>query len=332
VDTRTANREASQVGLGVIGERICALARYYAEPGIEPPSKVEAKPQDFETQVRAVIDPGVPVLSFVYGIPPSEIVAKCRRKSVRTIATATTPEEPLELERAGIDLIVASAFEGGGHRGSFLRSPVHSLMGSFSLIPQVVDAVQLPVVAAGGIADGRGLKAALALGAEGVQIGTAFLACAGSGANTTHREALLSKGTARTELTDKFTGRLARGIKNHLMDELTKRYRQHCYAVPPATCVGANGGAACFHVGSSRLDDSVGGTKLTFMSSRGCGRVNVGADCGVRRPQEIGVRGAGDLKLARAFTLEDDLARQQIARRKVNPAPQNFVPQNNEEA
>jgi len=110
VDTRTANREASQVGLGVIGERICALARYYAEPGIEPPSKVEAKPQDFETQVRAVIDPGVPVLSFVYGIPPSEIVAKCRRKSVRTIATATTPEEPLELERAGIDLIVASGF------------------------------------------------------------------------------------------------------------------------------------------------------------------------------------------------------------------------------
>src|SRR5258708_11894025 len=216
----TADREASHVGLGIIEERICALARYYAELGIEPPSKVEAKPQDFETQVRAVIDAGVPVLSFVYGISPSEIVAECRRKSVRTIATATTPEEALELERAGIDLIVASGFEGGGHRGSFLRSPVQSLMGSFSLIPQVVDAVQIPVVAAGGIADGRGLKAALALGAEGVQIGTAFLACAGSGANISHREALLSKDTTRTELTDKFTGRLARGIKNHLMDEL----------------------------------------------------------------------------------------------------------------
>jgi nitronate monooxygenase len=220
VDTRTANREASQVGLGVIEERICALARYSAELGIEPPSKVEAKPQDFETQVRAVIDAGVPVLSFVYGIPPSEIVAECRRKSVRTIATATTPEEALELERAGIDLIVASGFEGGGHRGSSLRSPVQSLMRSFSLIRQVVDAVQIPVVAAGGIANRRGLKAALALGAEGVQIGTAFLACAGSGANTSHREALLSKDTTRTELTDKFTGRLAREIKNHLMDEL----------------------------------------------------------------------------------------------------------------
>ncbi len=92
MDTRTANREASQVGLGIIEERICALARYYAELGIEPPSKVEAKPQDFETQVRAVIDAGVPVLSFVYGIPPAEIVAECRQKSVRTIATATTPE------------------------------------------------------------------------------------------------------------------------------------------------------------------------------------------------------------------------------------------------
>ena len=131
MDTRTANREASQVGLGVIEERICALARYDAELGIEPASKVEAKPQDFETQVRAVIDAGVPMLSFVYGIPPAEIVAECRQKSVRTIATATTPEEATELERAGIDLIVASGFEGGGHRGSFLRSRVQSLMGVF---------------------------------------------------------------------------------------------------------------------------------------------------------------------------------------------------------
>jgi nitronate monooxygenase len=201
-------------------ERMADFAQYYAELGVEAPSVPHVVPQNFKAQCYAAINAGAPVLSFVYGIPPSEIVAECRRKWVRTIATATTPEEALELERAGIDLIVASGFESGGHRGSFLRPPVQSLIGSFSLIPQVVDALTIPVVAAGGIADGRGLKAALALGAEGVQIGTAFLACAGSGANTTHREALLSKDTTRTELTDKFTGRLARGIKNHLMDEL----------------------------------------------------------------------------------------------------------------
>jgi nitronate monooxygenase len=135
---------------------------YYAELGIEPPSKIEAKPQDFETQVRTAIDAGAPVLSFIYGIPPSEILDECRRKAIKTIGTATTPEEALALEQAGFEFIVASRFEGGGHRGSFLRFPAESLMGGFALIPQVVDTVKLPVIAAGGIADGRGLAAAFA--------------------------------------------------------------------------------------------------------------------------------------------------------------------------
>jgi nitronate monooxygenase len=149
--------------------------QYYAELGIEPPSKIQAKPQDFATQIRTAIDAGVPVLSFIFGIPPSdnEILDECRRQKIKTIGTATTPEEASALEQAGFDFIVASSFEGGGHRGSFLRSPAESLMGGFSLIPQVVDTVKLPVIAAGGIADGRGLAAAFALGAEGVQIGTA---------------------------------------------------------------------------------------------------------------------------------------------------------------
>jgi nitronate monooxygenase len=160
------------------------------------------------------------VLSFIYGIPPSEILDECRRQTIRTIGTATTLEEALALEKAGIDLIVASGFEGGGHRGSFLRSAADSLMGSVSLIPQVVDSVHIPVIAAGGIADGRGFVAALALGAEGVQIGTAFLPCAGSGASKAYRAALLSEAVKRTDLTDAFTGRLARGIRNRLMEEL----------------------------------------------------------------------------------------------------------------
>lgn len=130
------------------------------------------------------------MLSFIYGIPPSEILDECRRQKIKTIGTATTPKEAFVLEQAGFELIVAFSFEGGGHRGSFLRSPAESLMGGFSLIPQVVDTVKLPVIAAGGIADGRGLAAAFALGAEGVQIGTASLPCAGSGASEAYRTAL----------------------------------------------------------------------------------------------------------------------------------------------
>ena len=136
------------------------------------------------------------------------------------IAVCLSWAASLALENAGLEFIVASGFEGGGHRGSFLRSPADSLKGGFSLIPQVVDAVSIPVIAAGGIADGRGLIAALALGAEAVQIGTAFLSCAGSGASKAYRAALGSHSPGRTGLTDAFTGRLARGIRNRLMDEL----------------------------------------------------------------------------------------------------------------
>jgi len=120
------------------------------------------------------------------------------------------------MEAAGVDLIVASGAEAGGHRPSFLRPAESSLTGTFSLIPQVVDAVDLPVIAAGGIADGRGMAAALALGADGVQIGTAFLACEESNAPVAHREALLSSRSRDTMLTRVFTGRLARGLRNRL--------------------------------------------------------------------------------------------------------------------
>ena len=216
----TSDREASRISSNRMEEKIHELRGYYAELGIEAPSTVEARYQDFEAQARATIDARPDVLSFVYGIPPAEILDECRRQKIRTIGTATTAEEAIVLEQAGLELIVASSFEGGGHRSSFLRSPTDSLMGGFSLIPQVVDAVSVPVIGAGGIADGRGLVAALALGAEGVQIGTAFLSCAGSGASKAYRAALRSPAAKRTGLTDAFTGRLARGIRNRLMDEL----------------------------------------------------------------------------------------------------------------
>jgi nitronate monooxygenase len=132
-------------------------------------------------------------------------------------------DEAITLERAGVDVIAASGFEAGGHRGSFLQPPEDSLTGTMALVPQVVDAVKLPVVAAGGIGDARGIVAAFALGAEGVQMGTAFLACEESGASTLHREALLTGQAKQTGLTRGFTGRLARGIKNHLLDELNQK-------------------------------------------------------------------------------------------------------------
>ena len=176
-------------------------------------------PVSFEDQARVVIDVKVPVFSFIYGVPPKEILNECRLQGIVTIGTATTPDEAILLEQAGVDVIVASGFEAGGHRGSFLLPAEASLTGTFSLVPQVADAVSVPVVAAGGIADARGIVAAFALGAEGVQIGTAFLASDESGASVQHRNALRSEKAARTGLTRGFTGRLARGIHNQLLEE-----------------------------------------------------------------------------------------------------------------
>src|SRR4051794_7102151 len=175
----------------------------------------------FEDQVRVLIDERVPVFSFIFGIPPKEILDECRAKGIVLIGTATTPTEAVALEQANVDLIVASGFEVGGHRGSFLRASEDSLTGTFSLVPQVVDRVSVPVVAAGGVADARGIVAAMALGAEGVQIGTAFLACEESGASPLHREALLTRPAVKTALTRGFTGRLGRAIKNDLFDTVT---------------------------------------------------------------------------------------------------------------
>ncbi len=179
-------------------------------------------PIRFEDQVRVLLDAGVAAFSFIYGIPPRKILDECRTRGIVTIGAATTPEEAIALREAGVDVIAASGFEAGGHRGSFLRPSEESLTGTFALVPRVVDLVDVPVVAAGGIADARGVLAAFALGAEGVQLGTAFLTCAGSGASPHHRQALLDGKASQTGLTRGFTGRLARGIRNQLMDELNR--------------------------------------------------------------------------------------------------------------
>ena len=199
------------------------LAKHIESVGGEKPSYRPYEPIRFEDQVQVLLDEGISAFSFIYGIPSGPILDEFRRKGVVLIGTATTVDEAIALEQAGVDVIAASGFESGGHRGSFLRPSEDSLTGTVALTPQVVDAVKVPVVAAGGIADARGVVAAFALGAEGVQLGTAFLACEESGANALHRSALLSGQAKHTALTRGFTGRLARGIKNRLLDELNQK-------------------------------------------------------------------------------------------------------------
>src|SRR5580693_8495924 len=212
-DARTSDENA-------FNRSLAPLAVHLAELGAPRPAYKSSSPMRFEDQARVLLDAKVPAFSFIYGIPPKEILEECRAKGIVIIGTATTPDEAIELQKANVDVIAASGFEAGGHRGSFLRASEDSLTGTFSLVPQVVDVVSAPVVAAGGIADARGIVAALVLGAEGVQIGTAFLACEESGASPLHREALLSGKAGRTSLTRGFTGRLARGIHNPLLQML----------------------------------------------------------------------------------------------------------------
>jgi nitronate monooxygenase len=202
---------------------LAPLTKHIESVGGGKPSYRPYEPIRFEDQVQVLLDEGISVFSFIYGIPSKQILDEFRRQGVTLIGTATTVDEAIALEQAGVDVIAASGFEAGGHRGSFLQSPEDSLTGTMALVPQVVDATKLPVIAAGGIGDARGIVAAFALGAEGVQMGTAFLACEESGANPLHRKALLSGQAKQTALTRGFTGRLARGIKNRLLDELNQK-------------------------------------------------------------------------------------------------------------
>jgi nitronate monooxygenase len=200
---------------------ISPLLPYYQELDVPIPDLPASFGQDYDKQIEAVLQARPDVLSFVFGVPSPEILCECRQRNIATIGTATTVDEASLLEEAGLDFIVASGFEAGGHRGSFLRSPEESLTGVFALVSQVSVRVKIPVIAAGGIADGRGIVAASAPGAQGVQIGTAFLACNESGASPGHREKLFRDEAKRTVLTKAFTGRLARNIVNRFTEEMS---------------------------------------------------------------------------------------------------------------
>ena len=187
------------------------VAAWAAAVGREP--EIPPRPTwSFADQLAVVAEEDVRILSFTFGIPP------LGRFDGITMGTATTVAEAVALEQAGIDVVVAQGFEAGGHRGTFAAEPEHSLVGALALVPQVVDAVAVPVVASGGIMDGRGIAAALVLGAAGVQLGTAFIATDESGATEEHRAALAGE----TTITRVFTGRHARGARSRAVDELER--------------------------------------------------------------------------------------------------------------
>ena len=198
-----------------------ALAPYFAEFGIDPrdiPTGPGRLP--FDDNVADVVEPFRPaVVSFHFGLPSPALLARVRSWGAKVLSSATTIDEALWLQGHGVDAIVAQGLEAGGHRGMFLSQDLSTQVGTFALVPQIVRAVSVPVIAAGGIADARGVAAAIALGATGVQAGTAYLLCSEATTSAVHRAAIQA-GQPVTAVTNVFTGRPARGILNRLMREL----------------------------------------------------------------------------------------------------------------
>lgn len=209
----SAEREAAWRG---------ALAPYYREFGIDP-EKIPAGPgrAPFSAEFADALEAfRPPVVSFHFGLPHPELLARVKRWGAKVLCSATTVAEARWLEARGVDAIIAQGVEAGGHRGMFLTDDLTTQVGTFALLPQIVHAVKLPVIAAGGIADAQGVAAAMALGAAGVQVGTAYLLCPEVTITQPHRAALKSEAARHTALSNLFTGRPARGIVNRLMREL----------------------------------------------------------------------------------------------------------------
>ena len=199
-----------------------ALAPYYAEFGIDaatvPAGGGRAPFSHDHADLLEAFKP--PVVSFHFGLPPPELLQRVKSWGSKVLSSATTVAEARWLEANGADAVIAQGLEAGGHRGMFLSDDLTTQMGTMALLPQVIRAVRIPVIAAGGIADAGGVKAALALGAAGVQVGTSYLLCPEATTTALHRAALISERAEHTALTNLITGRPARGIVNRLMKEL----------------------------------------------------------------------------------------------------------------
>lgn len=212
--------DAVDAGEREVARALELLAPYYAAAGLPPPGIPARWAEDFAAQLEALIDSRVAVASFTFGCLTADQVARLHAVGTAVIGTATTVAEARAWAAVGADAICAQGCEAGGHRGSFLAPATESLVGTMALVPAIRDAVSCPVIAAGGIMDGRGIAAALALGAWAVQLGTAFLLAPEAVTSAPWRRAIAEAGDDPTRLTRAFSGRHARGIENRFMREL----------------------------------------------------------------------------------------------------------------
>jgi nitronate monooxygenase len=218
-----------------IAQANALLHVYRQELGLSTQSPPIDNLPDFTEQLAVILEEQVPVLSFTFGVLKGEALEAVKQQGIVTIGTATHLLEAIILEESGIDVVVAQGLEAGGHRGTFLGTQEQGLVGTMALLPLLAEHIRIPFVAAGGIMDGRGLAAALAMGAAGAQLGTAFLACPESGAHPRYKELLCEGTEITTVLTRAFSGKLARGLKNRFTQEMAAREAelplypiQHC--------------------------------------------------------------------------------------------------------
>ena len=203
--------------LGAMTDR---LAPYHAALGLAVPTVPNTPTEPFDAQIAVVLEETVPVFSFTFGAASAALIESCHRMGAKVIGTATTVEEARILARSGVDAIAAQGSEAGGHRGTFHHDHATAMIGTMALVPQIVSAVVLPVIANGGIMDGRGIAAALALGASGAGLGTAFLTATEAGTNAAHRTAITQATECDTAVTRAFSGKPARGLRNRFMTEI----------------------------------------------------------------------------------------------------------------
>ena len=214
------------------------VAPFFEELGLPRPGPPPAPARDFDAQLDAVLDGGASVFTFTFGMLPAAARDKVKARGLTIGGTATTVDEAVALERAGMDFVVAQGSEAGGHRGTF-AGPFDQaafeagMIGTLALVPQIVDAVRVPVVASGGIMDGRGIAAVLALGAAAAQLGTAFLTCDEAGVPDVYKQAILDAHEDQTRITRAFSGRPARGIVNRFMSEVEAPWWPQQFSILP---------------------------------------------------------------------------------------------------
>ena len=216
-----ASKQPDAIGAAAQRGALDAVAGYYRELGLPPPEPLRAPyAPDLEAQLRAIEAIRPAVFTWHLGELPQAYLRRLQSQGVRVGASATCVAEAERLEALGADFIIAQGTEAGGHRGTFLRDPYEAMTGTLALVRLIVRRVKTPVVAAGGIMDGAGIAAALALGAQGAQLGTAFLPCPESGAARIHKDSLLASREDTTLITEKISGKPARGLANRFMREM----------------------------------------------------------------------------------------------------------------